>query len=445
MGLHMRYFAFLILSVFIFISNIYAQPKSGQVWQSATISSDSITISCRPLLLPYELGRYLFEPSSTTVEGEMDSSLRSGHPVRVLLQPQSGTSDTLSAINGCNVDGAVVQLGTADIGDTITVAHNTTIAFPDAQPVAINTVHKIITLVRKGGIWVAAMTGVSGGDIEIANNCAHATAFDQLCIDRVQRRIFLGTGNGIVSIGGGTGEGGGCFGLDECFDLGSTIDGLDGRTNALRLLDSNGDGYLIYVGTSGPVIECVVDFGTVNEAPCVPTAHESFTLHPANFSPDGTHMQWAFNQALNSGRATVVLIPADNDLGGVEAMVSMPDSWDGTSLILRGFLHTAEATPGGNIEIDWTGYCVSGTAAGGTGAYASETSNGTMLFSLAGQAQHRQILATTLNIPLATCTGTTSRILWIRGMMDATATTADNMSQHYLFMIKGDFGLSTFD
>lgn len=447
MGLNMRYFAFLILSVFFIISNVYAQPKSGQSWQQSTIATDSITVSCRPLLLPYEMGRLLFEGNPTTVEGEMDSTLRSAHPVRVLLQPQTGTSDTLSAINGCNVDGAVVQLAMADIGDTVTVANSATIKFADGLPFTISNVYTIVTLIRKGGVWVSAAGASPSGGIEIANNCAHATAFDAVCIDRVQRRIYLGTGTGIVAIGGGGSEGGdGCFGLDDCFDIGPTIDGLNGRTNALRLLDANGDGFLIYVGTSGPVIECVTDFGTVNEAPCTPTAEKSFALYPNNFSPDGTYAQLALSQALNSGRATSAITFADNDASGIEAIIPMPNTWNGLTLRLQGWMHTAEASPDGVIRLDWSGYCVAGTSAGGTGAYAAETSDGIMVFSLNGHAQHRQIEDTTTgNVPLSGCVGTTNRILWLRAMVSAANTTADNLPQQYFFMFTGIYGLRTFE
>jgi hypothetical protein len=367
--------------------------------------------------------------------------------VRVLLQPQSGTTDTLSAINNCTIDGAVVQLSTTDVGDIITVANSASIKFPDGQPYVLDNIYTILTLVRKGGVWVPAMGSSPSGGIEIANNCSHATAFDQVCIDRVQRIIYLGTGTGIVAIARGAGEGGdGCFGLDDCFDLGPTIDGLNGRTNALRLLDSGGDGFLIYTGTSGPVIECVKDFGTVTEAGCTPTHQGYFALYPANFSPDGTHFVHSFNVTLNAERVPVTLNPGDNDAAGIVVAIPMKDSWDGVNLRIHGYLHTAAATPSGIIKLDWSGYCVTGTSASGTGAYATETVNGVMSFNLASMAQHRQIIQPTANnIPLAGCTTSANRTLWLRGMVDATATTSGNMSQQHFFVFQVRYGHRSFD
>lgn len=37
-------------------------------------------------------------------------------------------------------------------------------------------------------------------DMEIANDCAHVTELNAICVDRAQRRIYVGTGTGFVAI-----------------------------------------------------------------------------------------------------------------------------------------------------------------------------------------------------------------------------------------------------
>src|SRR5688500_5308381 len=142
----------------------YAQtPLSHQNWQNATVASDAISVSCASLLLPAELGRLLIESTPTVSRGEMDSSLRAGHPIKVSLQPQSGTSDSISSITGCTTNGSRIQLATVDTGDTITVVHTPgAIEFAGGGNVVLDSPLKILTLQRKSGIWVAD-GGLSGG------------------------------------------------------------------------------------------------------------------------------------------------------------------------------------------------------------------------------------------------------------------------------------------
>src|SRR5688572_2647195 len=140
-----------------------AQLISHQNWQNATVASDAIAVSCASLLLPAELGRLLIESTPTVSRGEMDSSLRAGHPIKVSLQPQSGTSDSISSITGCTTNGSRIQLATVDTGDTITVMHTPgAIEFAGGGNVVLDSPLKILTLQRKSGIWVAD-GGLGGG------------------------------------------------------------------------------------------------------------------------------------------------------------------------------------------------------------------------------------------------------------------------------------------
>lgn len=162
----------LIAAILLILSTnlVYAQSISHQNWQSETISGGTISVSCAPLLLPYELGRLLEEPNPTTARGEMDQSLRSAHAIKVSLQPETGTSDDLTSISGCTTNGARVQLSTTDTGDTITVVHTPgSIEFSGGGNVVLSSPLQILTLQRKGGVWLAdggLGGGGSGGNVE---------------------------------------------------------------------------------------------------------------------------------------------------------------------------------------------------------------------------------------------------------------------------------------
>lgn len=150
---------------------VYGQPISHQNWQTVTISADAISVSCAQLLLPAELGRLLVEadPTNPSARGEMDKSLRSAHPVKVALQPESGTSDDITSITGCTINGATIQLSTVDTGDTITVVHTPgAIEFFGGNNVVLSSPTQILTLQRKSGVWVSdgGLGGGAGGNIE---------------------------------------------------------------------------------------------------------------------------------------------------------------------------------------------------------------------------------------------------------------------------------------
>jgi len=157
---------FLLILAFFNVTVAQA-PLSHQNWNSATISAGAITIDCAPLLLPIELGRVLAEPNPTVApRGEMDKSLRSSHPVKVSLQPETGVVDDLTTINGCTTNGAKVQLATTDTGDTVTVKHTPgSIEFFGATDVVLSNRVQVLTLERKAGVWVSvgAVGGASGG------------------------------------------------------------------------------------------------------------------------------------------------------------------------------------------------------------------------------------------------------------------------------------------
>ena len=174
----------IIVTILLFISSTaaYAQLISHQNWQNATVASDAILVSCASLLLPFELGRTLIENTPTTTRGEMDISLRSGHPIKVSLQPQSGTADTISSITGCTTNGARIQLATVDVGDSITIAHTPgAIEFVGGTSVVLDNPLKILTLQRKSGIWVAdGGLGAASGGTGVLENLTTACAIGEV-------------------------------------------------------------------------------------------------------------------------------------------------------------------------------------------------------------------------------------------------------------------------
>ena len=203
----------------------YAQtPLSHQNWNSATIASGVITVDCAPLLLPIELGRLLSEENPTVSRGEMDKSLRSSHPIKISLQPETGIADDITSITGCTTNGARIQLSTADVGDTITVVHTPgAIEFFGGVNVTLSSPLQILTLQRKSGIWVSdgGLGGGSGsnledlttactlGEIGISDgagnvncgpslveqaDCVTATALGRLCFDTDDGHVYRGDG-----------------------------------------------------------------------------------------------------------------------------------------------------------------------------------------------------------------------------------------------------------
>lgn len=465
----MRYLSAILFALIVTVSNSYSQSISHQSWQSQTISSDSITVACATLILPFDKGSLLVETNPTTIRGEMDSALRSSHPIRISLQPQSGTSDTLTTISGCTVDGAELQLATADIGDVVTIEHTEgAIQFVDGTDFVLDNPTKILSLVRKNGIWVPLVTGgISGGNIVVgdgnhvdfggitldepgeglivpgATNCAFATAFLQFCFDYDDRIIYIGTGTGIVPIAG---EGvSGCFNLDNCFDLGQTINGLNGRGNALKLLDDNNDGVLIYVDANGLVFECVTDYGGGSEAPCKPTEIRSFMIPPEAFAPDATHFVHNSAVVLNAQIVNTTITAADDNAAILRVSITMPNRWDGEIFVIESYLHTLEASPGGEIDIDWVGYCVVHGASNAHSTYPTPTVDGKMLIDLDGHAQHDLVITPTAgDVPLTGCTGDEPKVLWLKGQIAATTTTASDLGQQHIFKFMARYGLKSF-
>ena len=451
--------AIVALSLCFFVtSSAFAQLKNQQTWQNATIASDALTVQCSQLLVPSMIGRLLSEPSPIVTNGEMANSLLSPHPIKLSLQPESGITDNLANITGCTIDGVEVWVAMADATDSATIVHGTStnnISTPDATNFTISGNRRIYQFVRNGGLWLLSASAVSsgggsGGSITITdgqkidfqmtidsateglfppcqNSCAQAIGFRQICIDCDDRILYMGTGTGIVPLlGGGGGTGGGCSDADNCVDLNRIIDNRDGVNQALVIKSSGNAAVRIYGDAQGPVVDGVTGFGTTN-TPAVPRERKSWTIPAGKFVPDGTLCEYLYDVTINTLKIPVGLTCNDDNAATLTISLMMPDQWDGTTLQLYSALHTKEATPGGAYHIDWSGYCVVHGGPNGNASWATETANSAMDISLDTHAQHDLIFTGTAgNIPLANCGTAGKKVLWLRGQVDATGTTADD-------------------
>jgi hypothetical protein len=456
----------LILLIFL-ASSAHAQPVNDQEWQSATITGDALTITCRTFVLPKDVGRLLSEPASTTTEGEMSASMRAAHPVKIRLLPQTGTADNITSISSC-VDGTRLMLSTTTVGHSITIVHTPgQIEFVGGYNVVLTSPLEVFTLVRKAGLWVAEGKGSGGMIISegqavrynlfvdtptegswVVNqsDCSSAIGKSstdvQICRDSDDGIIYCGTGTGIEVCGFGSVGGGSGTWAEVLANSGIT---MAGRDNAIPFVDTNGDGTICYTGSTGPVCECVIDYKGPGETSCTPTVRKTFEFTGRCY-PDGTRFQRTLDATLNGAVFPWTARCADSlscdDTGAqIVCTVPMPDSWDGVTLQAFGSLHVLEASGiSGTVRLDWTGYCTEHGQANAASGWASEGANSVMTFDLTGQAQHRKVAAATVgNIPLTGCTGTAKRTLFLRAQAD-TALTSDNLHQLVFFEFLAERG-----
>jgi len=440
----------------------YGQLKQQQTWQNGTVSSDAISIQCSQFLLPSMIGDLLSEPSPITVDGQMAHSLRSAHPAKIVLQPESGTSDSLSSITGCTFDGAIVKIRMADATDSVTITHGTganQISTPDGSNVVMNGVNRIYTFHRAGGRWIYEAGGGGGGSVSgnisigdgqklefvgtidsinegfyppCQNSCAQSIGFKQVCLDCDDNIWYKGTGTSIVAIGG-PGSGGGCTDANSCFTLNKVVSGLDGTAGAAVFKGSGTNALRIYDDAQGMVVDAVTGYGTTN-TPAIPREIKTITLGAGAFGVDGTLCEYNFNDVVNVLVVPVSITCDDADTSTIYLNIPMPDRWDGTNLKVWSFLHTKEADPAGDIHTDWTGYCVESLGANAGASWAAETAGqnpdpGAMDIDLDNAAivQHDMVVTgTNGNVPLSNCTGAGKKHLWLRMQVDAAGTTADD-------------------
>jgi hypothetical protein len=228
------------------------------------------------------------------------------------------------------------------------------------------------------------------------------------------------TGNREYVCYGDTGGSGGAINKQTAFR------DLDGFGNALPLTDSNNDGFVIHTDSDGPVMSCIIGYGTTN-TPCTPREIKTFNIPPGKWFVDGTYFVHQTNATINANGVRDALLTGDSDSGIMRTFMGIPDRWDGVKMKIYSFVHTKEGTPNGDIQIDWTGYCVEDNGANGGASWPSATGNGVMTIDLDGKATHDLIITGTVgNIPLSGCTSANKKGLWLRGVVNSTGTTADD-------------------
>lgn len=378
----------------------YGQPISHQNWQPATVVGDAINVNCAALKLPFELGRLLIEDQPTVTRGEMDQSLRSSHPIKLLLQPESGTTDTISSITGCTTDGARIQLSTTDTGDSITVAHTPgAIEFADGLDVVLDNRLEILTLQRKSGIWVVDSgfgTGGGGGSGDLTNACSLGEAVTIGCTSADVGYRFYNDGSGMVQ---------------ECFAGTGTCN--------YDIAISSGDNFTLTLdGTPQLTISSagVVTLGAALEE------RKVMSFPAGMLVVDGTQCTKATGVTLNAEVFSAVITCADNNASSIYFEFPAPEAWDEAELSLTGIFFQEDSSPDGTYEIDWTAYCAGHSDPFGHGTFTTETSNGTMSLTASGLALNDiGYASTTGNIPIGSCAE--GDMVRIRGQVDATATT----------------------
>lgn len=472
-----------------------SQPISNQPWQTGTLSSDTLTINCADLILPFEKGSLLSEPSPTTQRGEMDESLRSAHGVKINLQPQTGTTDDLSTISGCTEDGSILYLSTADAGDAVTVKHNVgNIQFVSGADYVLDDTAEAIIMGLKSGVWIAiggvgsggltsfmgdigpAVTNVTVPDgtkidfdsctpdsadecliVPVEVSCSSAIDNGQVCFDGSQICIGNGTSPVCFELSNQT--------LQSVVNNGAGVTTANSEANSVSLGDTT-DGMKHFVSAQGPTIKCFESSNTCDLVFSVASGNniifdlagttgltipstggatlgtsmkEKVTASvPAGMmDPDGTNCTKNTDVTINSEVYAQTVTCTDNDASTIKFNMPMPNRWDEMNLTLTAYMATVDATPDGNINIDWTSYCAGHNDLFGTGGFATETAPGAMDFAHSAVVQYDLIKASTSgSIPLATCTE--GDIISIRGQVDATGTTAATPEDVHILWINVD-------
>lgn len=406
---------FVLAILLILINNIaYSQPISHQNWQTQTIVGDVLEVNCAGLKLPFELGRLLVEDQPTVSRGEMDQSLRSSHPAKVLLQPESGTTDSITSISGCTIDGARIQLSTTDVGDTITVVNTPgSIEFADGLDVVLDNRLKILTLQRKGGIWMLdggiGGGGGGGGSPTLTNACSLGEAVTIGCTSADVGYRFYNDGGSMVQ---------------ECF-AGA------GSCNYDVSVASGNSFTLTLDGTPQLTISSAgaVTLGAALEE------RKSMAFPAGMMVVDGTQCTKTTGVTLNAEVFSAVITCTDNNAASIYFEFPAPEAWDEAELTLTGIFFQDDSSPDGILEIDWTAYCAGHSDPFGHNTYTGETANGTMSLTASGLALNDLGYAsTTGNIPIGSCSE--GDMVRIRGQVDATATTAATPADINLLYVK---------
>jgi hypothetical protein len=292
---------------------------------------------------------------------------------------------------------------------------------------------------------------------QATDDCASATAEGQVCWDSSSDTLYVGDGASPVAISQGL------ITLDSAFDNGKTIDGANSQANAFVIGDGT-DGLRFYVGASGPIIECFIGAGTCDQVTNVASGNDFIinldgtpaltitsagavtlgeALEETKLVPvpagmlvvDGTHCTHNTDQTLASEMFRSTVTCADNDAATMKFDFPAPEAWDEAELTIDAYFFQNDATPDGNINIDWSGYCAGHNDPFGTDTFTAEDANGAMDFAASAVAQNDLIQASTVGqVPIGTCAE--GDMIRIRGQVDATGTTAASPTDVHLLWLR---------
>jgi len=393
-------------------------PLTDQEWHhNVALSSDTLTIACAAFTLPVDIGQVVSDADPFVTKGTASLTLSSAHFNKITLQPEAGTSDTLSTISGCAVDGALVMLTTEDLGDTITITDSGNINTPGAD-VVIDNPEKVRILVLIDGEWrFAAGTG-SGGGVEVdtlasvflrGNTASPAPcATYPLTIDNA--------GDDSINL---------CISATEQPSFLTTCDG--GPCSYFFDIPSGEIMQFLYAGTVGQTID---SSGNMTLAGNMKRRRAPW-IGAGAWSSDGTQcLEWA-DTSFNGAPLRPAITCADNDASTITTSAVLDSSWDAGTFEVRAWIIATAGTPAGIYHFDWAIQCRgSGEVADNTWGTEQSTvwnldAGGDCGGSACPQwAELRQVSAA---ITAAGGCQKNDRIS-VRGQINAAATTAPNVS-----------------
>ena len=355
--------------------------------------------------------------------------------------------------------GSLAKVDYANMGDITSVAGCTTgvcdgLVFSDGGIVDLSAVDMQN---NSEGLWVG---------VDSISACALADGLGQMCYDSAANTFHIGTGTGTTLIG----PTGSSATLDQVFDNGKVIDGANNQGNALVVGDG-ADGFRLYVGPSGPEIECFIGGGGCDANVDVPATHDfnlnldgttnsinieadtgnvvlSGTLKeiktamvPAGMmSVDGVDCVRNSDVALNGETVLATVVCTDNDAGNggdIFVEVPAPNMWDESTLTLEMVFVNLDSSPGGIVDYEWSGYCIGDNDIYGSNGYATPDANGTASLQMTGGGYVTNdvvVIPTAGQVPIGACSE--GDIIRLRGRMDETGTTSGDTANMHLVWVK---------
>jgi hypothetical protein len=138
---------------------------------------------------------------------------------------------------------------------------------------------------------------------------------------------------------------------------------------------------------------------------------------------DGTQCIRNADQTLGSEIFRSTVTCTDNNAAIMRLEFPAPEAWDEAELTISMVAFQSDASPDGNVNIDWSGYCAGNSDPYGTNSFTAETAAGAMDFAASSYATNDLIKVSTVGqVPIGSCSE--GDMVRIQGAVDATGTTA---------------------